>query len=224
MIICVLSVTLKISEFVWEYLRPLLGSKNNVKFSMKNASPYFHSASLVVWTLTLLKRDHYSELSISKFPTPARKQGRTLFSNTRPEKRKIHAQNDWAASNPTQNPAKCTVVSFQFSTNLIIPVEPTTSRSLLPKFLLYTFLTTRVHIHHDMRSLKPARLMPTDGVVSYFLRAVVNICIQTLSFSSWRLLRCLWAQRQWCELIMSLKPQGPHRVHWTQGTRHEMLF
>ena len=200
---------------------------------MKNASPYFHSASLVVWTLTLLKRGHYSELSISKFPTPARKQGRTLFPNTRSEKRKIHAQNDWAASNPTQNPAKYTVVSFQFSTNLIIPVEPTTSRSLLPKFPFYTFLTTRVHIHHDTRPLKPAGLMPTDGVVPYFLRAVVNIPIQTLfrhdayyarwSSHSWSLGR-LWAQRQWCELIMSLKPQGPHRVHWTQGTRHEMLF
>ena len=150
---------------------------------MKNASPYFHSASLVVWTLTLLKRGHYSELSISKFPTPARKQGRTLFPNTRSEKRKIHAQNDMSGLESNTESSQITVVSFQFSTNLIIPVEPTTSRSLLPKFPLYTFLTTRVHIHHDTRPLKPAGLMPTDGVVPYFLRAVVNIPIQTLSFS-----------------------------------------
>ena len=207
---------LKIYEFVWEYLRPLLGSKNNVKFSMKNASPYFHSASLVVWTLTLLKRGHYSELSISKFPTPARKQGRTLFPNTRSEKRKIHAQNDWAASNPTQNPAKCTVVSFQFSTNLIIPAEPTTSRSLLPKFPLYTFLTTRVHIHHDMRPLKPARLMPTDGVVSYFLQAVVNIRIQTLSFSPWCLLREMIVSQ--LELGLSVSSEAVMRVNYEPQT------
>ena len=183
---------------------------------MKNASPYFHSASLVVWTLTLLKRDYYSELSISKFPTPARKQGRTLFPNTRSEKRKIHAQNDWAASNPTQNPAKYTVVSFQFSTNLIIPVEPTTSRSLLPKFPLYTFLTTRVHIHHDMRPLKPARLMPTDGVVSYFLQAVVNIRIQTLSFSPWRLLREMIVSQ--LELGLPVSSEAVMRVNYEPQT------
>ena len=59
----------KIWEFVREYLRPLLGSKNTVKFSMKNISPYLHSASLVVLLLTL-SLSHYSELSISRFPTP----------------------------------------------------------------------------------------------------------------------------------------------------------
>ena len=59
-------------------LTALLGSKNTIKFSVKNASPYFHSAPLVVWALTLLKLGHYSELSISKFPTPKRKQGCSL--------------------------------------------------------------------------------------------------------------------------------------------------
>ena len=33
----------------------------------KNTSPYFHSASLVIWLLTMLKGTHVSELSISKF-------------------------------------------------------------------------------------------------------------------------------------------------------------
>ena len=34
-----------------------------------NTSPYFHGASLAIWPLTMLKRTHFSELSISKFTT-----------------------------------------------------------------------------------------------------------------------------------------------------------
>ena len=33
----------------------------------KNTSPYFHCVSLVIWPLTLMKRTHFSELSISRF-------------------------------------------------------------------------------------------------------------------------------------------------------------
>ena len=44
------------------------------------------------------------------------------FPNARSEKRKIPAQNDRAATNPTQNPSTYTVVSFQFTTNSIFPV------------------------------------------------------------------------------------------------------
>ena len=33
----------------------------------KNTSPYFHSISLVIWPLTLIKRTHFSEFSISRF-------------------------------------------------------------------------------------------------------------------------------------------------------------
>ena len=54
----------------------------------------------------------------------------TPFPNARSEKRKIPAQNDRAATNPTQNPSTYTVVSFQFTTNSIFPVQPTLSRSL----------------------------------------------------------------------------------------------
>ena len=36
-------------------------------------SPYFHSVSLVIWPLTLMKSTHFSELSISKFSTYIRK-------------------------------------------------------------------------------------------------------------------------------------------------------
>ena len=65
---------------------------------------------------------------------------------------KIPAQNDRAATNPTQNPSTYTVVSFQFTTNSIFPVQPTLSRSLHQKFPIYRFLTARVHINLDTRS------------------------------------------------------------------------
>ena len=45
----------------------------------KNTSPYFYSVTLVIWPLTLMKRTHFSELSISTFSTFIRKaQGWTL--------------------------------------------------------------------------------------------------------------------------------------------------
>ena len=58
----------------------------------------------------------------------------TPFPNAWAEKRKIQAKNDRAATNPTQNPSTYTVVSFQFTKNSIVPVQPTLSRSLLQKF------------------------------------------------------------------------------------------
>ena len=49
----------------------------------KNTSPYFHSVLLVIWPLTLMKRTHFSELSISRFSTYIRKaQGWTLHFRT----------------------------------------------------------------------------------------------------------------------------------------------
>ena len=49
----------------------------------KNTSPYFHSVSLVIWPLTLMKRAHFSELFISRFLTYIRKaQGWTLHFRT----------------------------------------------------------------------------------------------------------------------------------------------
>ena len=69
---CELRVMAKLKEFVWEYLRPLLGIKKYNQILNKNTSPYFHSASLVIWPLTVLKRTHFSELSISRFTTQIR--------------------------------------------------------------------------------------------------------------------------------------------------------
>ena len=59
----------KLWEFVWEYLRPLLGIKKYSQILYKNTSPYFFSASPVIWPLTMLKRTHSDELSISRFIT-----------------------------------------------------------------------------------------------------------------------------------------------------------
>ena len=39
----------------------------------KFTSPYFYSVTLVIWPLTLMKRTHFSELSISRFSTFIRK-------------------------------------------------------------------------------------------------------------------------------------------------------
>ena len=39
----------------------------------KNTSPYFHTVSLVIWPLSLMKRTHFSELSFSRFSMFIRK-------------------------------------------------------------------------------------------------------------------------------------------------------
>ena len=43
------------------------------QFLNKNTSPYFHSVLLVIWPLTLMKKTHFGELSISGFSTYIRK-------------------------------------------------------------------------------------------------------------------------------------------------------
>ena len=50
------------------YDRSVRNKKKYVKFSI-NTLPYFYSISLVIWPLTLIKRIHFSELSISRFST-----------------------------------------------------------------------------------------------------------------------------------------------------------
>ena len=62
-----------LEEFVWKYLRPLLGIKNTVKFWIRNTSPCFHSTLLAVWPLAMLKRTCFGELSISRFTMYIRK-------------------------------------------------------------------------------------------------------------------------------------------------------
>ena len=66
---CEIRVMAKLWEFVWECLQTLLWIKKIQSILNKNTSLYFHSASLVIWPLTMLKRTHFSELSISRFTT-----------------------------------------------------------------------------------------------------------------------------------------------------------
>ena len=53
-----------------------------------NTSPYFQSALLAIWPLTMLKRSHFSELSISRFTHKRSTRLHTPLPNARSEKRK----------------------------------------------------------------------------------------------------------------------------------------
>ena len=53
-----------------------------------NTSPYFQSALLAIWPLTMLKRTHFSELSISRFTHKRSTRLHTPLPNARFEKRK----------------------------------------------------------------------------------------------------------------------------------------
>ena len=54
-------------------LTTVLRNEKYGQFLNKNTSPNFHSALLAIWPLTILKRPHFGELSISKFTTYKRK-------------------------------------------------------------------------------------------------------------------------------------------------------
>ena len=56
-----------------------LRNKKMRQIFYKNASPYFHSVSLVNWPLTTLKGTHFNELSISRFSTYTRKAQYTYW-------------------------------------------------------------------------------------------------------------------------------------------------
>ena len=136
----------------------------------------------------MLKRSHLSELSLSRFTSPKRTTRlHTPFPNAQSARPNIQAQNDWVATNPTQIPGTFTV-SFQFTTNSILPVKPTLSCSLLPNCLSGS---------RTICSCQKTRLVPSEtqfakeaGLQSwfYFLRVVVNISIQILISSPWLLL------------------------------------
>ena len=104
----------------------------------KNTSPYFHSVSLAVCPLTMLKRTHFCELSISRFITYIGKAQGCTYPNARSKKRKIRAQNDQAAISLTQNPSTYTEVSFQFTSNLIALC-----------FNNFQFSRVYIHLYHD---------------------------------------------------------------------------
>ena len=90
--------------------------KKYVKFSIK--IPHLTSTAYRLLSDRLFY-NQFSELFIWRFLHVHNKSPRlsTPFPNARSEKRKVPAQNDRAATNPTQNPSKHTVVSFQLITN-----------------------------------------------------------------------------------------------------------
>ena len=57
----------------------------------KNTSPYFHSVSLVIWPLFLMKSTHLSELSISRFSTYIRKAKMGSFHQSKRSGNKWYA-------------------------------------------------------------------------------------------------------------------------------------
>ena len=57
----------------------------------KNTSPYFHSVSLVIWLLFLMKSTHRSELSISRFSTYIRKAKMGSFHQSKQSGNKWYA-------------------------------------------------------------------------------------------------------------------------------------
>ena len=81
----------------------------------------------------------------------------TPFPNARSEKRKIRAQNGRAATSPTQNPSTYTVVSFQFTSNLIALC-----------FNNFQFSRVYIHLYHgplktNLVTLPPYKTEPCPG-------------------------------------------------------------
>ena len=81
----------------------------------KNTSPYFHSVLLVIWPLTLMKRTHFSELSISRFSTYIRKaQGWTLHFRT-PDLRSEKFQRKMTGRPQIQRRIQAHILYFHFN-------------------------------------------------------------------------------------------------------------
>ena len=104
--------------------------------------------------------------AISRFATPKRKTRRHRpFRKAPSEKRKIPAQTDRAATNPTQNPSTNVLVSFQLNRNAIRALQPTPIGSLVSIIPALNSVKARVHIHHDTRPLKTQFLIWTLGAL-----------------------------------------------------------
>ena len=129
----------KIEEFVWKCLRLLLGSKNTIKFSV-NTSPYFHSALLVMWTVTVLC---CNEAILASYPFLGllllrEGQGCILHFRT-PDPKSEKSKLKMTERPQIQRRIQAHTVSFQFTSNSILLMKPTLSRSLLPNFQFRRF-------------------------------------------------------------------------------------
>ena len=149
----------KILQFVLEYLRLLLGGKNTVKFSIKKYLTIIPSASHLVWTLIVLKRGHFSDLSISSYLLLREAGAWVACGILRLRKRSVQPCPSLKSRKP-KNELPPEMASFQQSTrsdNKLYTVE-----------------------------VKWGIFLMTTWLYFYFLKEIINIPIQTLIFSSWR--------------------------------------
>ena len=74
----------------------------------------------------------------------------------RPSREAENPSSKWPGGHKSITESKhiyCSFISIHSKLNSIFSVKPTLSRSLPQKFLVYTFLTARVHSHPDTRPL-----------------------------------------------------------------------
>ena len=90
----------------------------------KNTSPYFHSVSLVIWPFTLMKRTHFSELSISRFSTYIRTEPKAEHSiSERPIREAKNPSAKWPGGHKSDAESKyiyCSFISIQYKLNLTL--------------------------------------------------------------------------------------------------------
>ena len=190
---------MKMQEFVWEYLWLLLGIKKYSPILAKNTPPYFDSALLVLWLLTLLQGAYLSKLSISRVTT-LKRSTRSIFEY--PIQEAKNPRSKWLGDHKSNAESKhiyCSLISIHYQLN--IPHEAILSCSLLPKFPVQKFLMTHILIYHDTRqwktsmvTLPPLQTEPHQGPHWHLTSTnwwsddvVVNIPIQTLVFLPWLL-------------------------------------
>ena len=87
----------------------------------KNTSPYLHSVSLVIWPLSLMKRTHFSELSISKFSTYIRKPKAEHSISERPIREANNPSAKWPSGHKSNAESKHIYCSFILIHNKLNP-------------------------------------------------------------------------------------------------------
>ena len=92
------------------------------KLTLFHPRALMHQSSVVLITSSTsrLNNFHSRRNSLYSWEKP---KAALPFRTPDPRSEKNQAQNDRAATNPTQNPSTCTVVSFQFPTGSIFPVN-----------------------------------------------------------------------------------------------------
>ena len=104
-----------------EIFTTALRNKKIRQILKKNTSPYFHSILLVIWPLTLIKRTHFSELSISRFQRTWEKPKAEHSISERPIWEAKNSSAKWPGghkSNAEFNHIYCSFISIHYKLNL----------------------------------------------------------------------------------------------------------